>query len=79
VSDDDTHTADAEDLADAGFPAKPVGPSGWQPPEPTGVQGVDDSVEPLTELDELPTAEHVAYYETAHRRLQDALADLDGA
>ncbi len=33
----------------------------------------------MLELDHLPTGEHVAYYEAAHRRLQDALADLDGS
>lgn len=60
-------------------PAVEREPSGWQPPEPTGVQAVDDAVAPLTDLDELSTAEHVSYYETAHRRLQDALADLDGS
>ena len=53
--------------------------SGWQPPEPTGVRIVDDAVAMLAELDELPTTEHVAYYESVHRHLQDALADLDGA
>ena len=53
--------------------------SGWQPPVPTGVQSVDDAVAMLVELDELPTAEHVAFYESVHRHLQDALADLDGA
>jgi hypothetical protein len=53
--------------------------SAWRLPEPTGVQSVDEAIEPLAELDELPTAEHVLYYETAHRHLQDALADLDGA
>jgi len=54
-------------------------PSGWQPPAPTGVQGVDDALLPLMDLDDVPTAEHVAAYETAHRHLQDALADLDGS
>ena len=51
----------------------------WEAPEPTGVQAVDDALTPLRELDDLPTAEHVPYYEAAHRQLQDALADLDGA
>ncbi|MGH8890118.1 MAG: hypothetical protein ACRDV3_10250 [Acidothermaceae bacterium] len=54
-------------------------PTGWQPPESTAVPAVDEAVATLTELDSLPTAEHVAYYELAHRQLQDALADLDGA
>lgn len=61
-------------------PAAPGGgPSGWRAPEPTGVQAVDDALAPLLELDYLPTAEHVPYYEAAHRQLQDALADLDGS
>ena len=51
----------------------------WELPGPTGVPAVDDAVAPLAELDELPTGEHVGYYETVHRRLQDALADLDSA
>jgi len=51
----------------------------WEAPEPTGVQAVDDALTPLRELDDLPPAEHVPYYEAAHRQLQDALADLDGA
>ena len=51
----------------------------WALPAPTGVAAVDDALAPLVELDELPTDEHVAHYESAHRRLQDALADLDSA
>jgi hypothetical protein len=56
-----------------------LGATDWQLPEPTGVQAVDESLEPMLELGHLPTGEHVAYYEVAHRRLQDALADLDGS
>jgi hypothetical protein len=48
-------------------------------PAPTGVPTVDSAVERLTELDGLPTGEHVAIYDAVHRQLQDALADLDGA
>jgi hypothetical protein len=51
----------------------------WESPDPTGVPAVDDALAPLAELDDLPTGEHVLYYETVHRRLQDALADLDSA
>jgi hypothetical protein len=51
----------------------------WEPPEPTGVPAVDDALAPLAELDDLPTGEHVPYYEAVHRRLQDALADLDSS
>jgi hypothetical protein len=49
------------------------------PPAPTGVPTVDSAVGRLTELDGLPTGEHVAIYDAVHRQLQDALADLDGA
>jgi hypothetical protein len=51
----------------------------WTEPEPTGVPAVDETVAELAELDQLPTGEHVAVYDASHRRLQDALADLDGA
>jgi hypothetical protein len=51
----------------------------WELPEPTGVPAVDDALAPLVELDDLPTGEHVAYYEAVHRQLQDALAGLDSA
>ena len=54
-------------------------PARWESPEPTGVPAVDDALAPLAELDDLPTGEHVPYYEAVHRRLQDALADLDSA
>lgn len=54
-------------------------PSRWELPDSTGVPAVDDALAPLVELDELPTGEHVPYFETVHRRLQDALADLDSA
>jgi len=54
-------------------------PVRWELPEPTGVAAVDEALTPLVELDELPTGEHVAHYEAVHRRLQDALADLDSA
>jgi hypothetical protein len=47
--------------------------------ESTGVPAVDAATALLAELDGLPTGEHVAHYEAAHRRLQDALADLDTA
>ena len=48
-------------------------------PEPTGVPAVDEAVADVAELDQLPTGEHVAIYDAVHRKLQDALADLDGA
>ena len=93
VSDDDFELPDetfdevADDLPDGDLPdanlSDPLPGSKvrghWEAPEPTGVQAVDDALTPLRELDDLPTAEHVPYYEAAHRQLQDALADLDGA
>lgn len=51
----------------------------WEPPEPTGVAAVDEALRPLSGLDALPTGAHVELFETVHRRLQDALADLDGS
>jgi hypothetical protein len=51
---------------------------GWERPEPTGVPAVDEAVADVSELDQLPTGEHVAIYDAVHRKLQDALADLDG-
>jgi hypothetical protein len=44
----------------------------------TGDARVDEAVSGLTELSGLPTSEHVGVYDEVHRRLQDALADLDG-
>jgi hypothetical protein len=48
-------------------------------PEPpvTGDPRVDDALARLGELPELPVAEHLSVYEDVHRRLHDALADLD--
>lgn len=46
------------------------------PPEPTGDARVDGALERLGDLEDLPTAEHVAVLEDVHRRLQSALADL---
>jgi hypothetical protein len=43
----------------------------------TGESSVDDALKPLDELSELPVAEHVGVLDEAHRKLQDALADLD--
>ena len=40
---------------------------------------VQDVRERLAALRERPVDEHVAAYDDVHRRLQDALADLDGA
>lgn len=45
----------------------------------TGDPRVDAAVARLAELGALTTAEHVDVYEDMHRRLQNALADLDGS
>jgi len=45
----------------------------------TGDPRVDEAISGLAELSDLPTNEHVGVYDQVHRRLQDALADLDGA
>jgi hypothetical protein len=71
---------DFEVDAEPGFEPEPAPASArWELPEPTGVPAVDDALAPLVELDDLPTGEHVPHYEAVHRRLQDALADLDSA
>jgi hypothetical protein len=51
----------------------------WSAPDPTGVPAVDEAVAELSALELLPTSEHVAVFDVVHRKLQDALADLDGA
>jgi hypothetical protein len=38
---------------------------------------VDEALDGLGALADLPTAEHVAVYDDVHRRLSDALADID--
>jgi hypothetical protein len=75
VSEPTIEPADSSEslAADADFEA------GWTPPAPTGVPAVDDAVADLAQLDQLPTGEHVAVYDAVHRKLQDALADIDGA
>lgn len=45
----------------------------------TGDARVDAALARLTELDQRPPAEHVAIYEDIHRRLQEALTDVDGS
>ena len=48
---------------------------GW---EPSGHSRVDAAIAGLDELAVLPTPGHADVYETVHRRLHEALADLDG-
>jgi hypothetical protein len=54
-------------------------PSGERVDEPpqTGDPRVDEALAGLAGIAGQPPAEHVAVYEEVHRRLQDALADLD--
>lgn len=47
--------------------------------ESTGDPRVDTAVARLAEVDGLPTSQHAEVYDEIHRRLQDALADLDGS
>lgn len=76
--DDELGDAVPDDVPEPAEPAEPE-LARWELPGPTDVLAVDDALAPLVELDDLPTGEHVAYYEAVHRRLQDALADLDSA
>jgi hypothetical protein len=43
----------------------------------TGDPRVDDAMSRLAELADLPLAEHLPVYQDVHRRLYDALADVD--
>ncbi|HVA59147.1 MAG TPA: hypothetical protein VNG13_01255 [Mycobacteriales bacterium] len=45
--------------------------------ERTGEPRIDAALERLGSVASAPLSEHVAIYEDVHRRLQDALADLD--
>lgn len=45
----------------------------------TGDTRVDAALARLSELDALPTVDQVPVLEDIHRRLQDALAELDGS
>jgi hypothetical protein len=50
-------------------------PAGQQPG--TGDARVDEAVGQLADLAELPVAEHPAVFEHVHRRLTEALGELD--
>jgi hypothetical protein len=52
-------------------------PADFAPPV-TGNARVDDATAALEVLDDRPTADHADVFEDVHRRLQSALADLDG-
>ena len=68
--------AGTDAATEAGSQAPPVAPvSGW---EPSGHPRVDAAIAGLDELTVLPTSEHADVYEDVHRRLHEALADLDG-
>lgn len=43
----------------------------------TGESAVDDALARLSQISETPTADHVEIYDDVHRRLTDALADVD--
>jgi hypothetical protein len=46
-------------------------------PEPTGHPDVDAALDRLRELADRPTGAHPELYDDVHRRLQDALAEID--
>jgi hypothetical protein len=46
-------------------------------PEPTGHPGVDAALDRLRELADRPTGAHPELYDDVHRRIQDALAEID--
>jgi hypothetical protein len=78
--DDDTDpTPFGDEITDYVASGDPDELQRWSAPEQTGVPGVDAALGVLAELDELPTADHVAVYDRVHKQLQDALADLDGS
>ena len=47
--------------------------------QPDAAEAVRPALERLAELDALPTHEHVDVYDDVHRRLHEALSDLDAA
>ncbi len=44
--------------------------------EPTGDAGIDAALAELTRLEDLPSGDRVAVYESVHRQLHQRLADL---
>lgn len=59
-------------------PSTDPGADGALPVSGTGDPRVDDALIRLQEVEQTPVDEHVAIYDDVHRRLQDALVDLDG-
>ena len=55
-------------------PARPVPSAAASGAEPTGHRDVDDVVASLEQLGDLPVAEHVRVFESAHDRFRDALS-----
>lgn len=69
-----------EDSADEDWAAELPERAAGEPDEvvpATGDARVDDALGRLGDLTGLPVEEHLAVYEDVHRRLHDALADLD--
>jgi len=46
---------------------------------PTGHAGVDAALARLADVEAAPTDSHPEVYDDVHRRLHDALSDLDGS
>lgn len=57
--------------------ASPASPEPAAATPRTGNADVDAALARLPEFEALPTGEHVAVFEDVHRRLQDALSELD--
>jgi hypothetical protein len=54
-----------------------VGPETSPERPDTGEPVVDDAMKRLDDLTDAPVSDHVGVFDEAHRKLQDALADLD--
>jgi hypothetical protein len=67
--DDAAGDQSVENGADAGDPTSE--------PSVTGEPEVDDALNRLSGIGDLPTADHVEVYDEVHRRLSDILADRD--
>jgi hypothetical protein len=45
----------------------------------TPAAGVDEALAGITDLDQIPVADHVARFDAVHRALAEALSAIDGA
>lgn len=71
---EDAFDLDVADDVEEDVPAEAPAPAGLSRTyEPSGNAEVDDVLESVTQVADLPTAEHVEIYEDAHRRLHETL------